>query len=136
MSEFKYRYFSCRNDRRLRNSIENPHFVQLDTPCVQELLSLRMDSPLCPTPWKTAGPYFEACNCDVARPCIFLSPPTSGDRTLLVAWHIDQGRFEQIDLDGLNAVLAVYSPAGRMLEVKWKATLCVDERGTRISAML
>ena len=66
----------------------------------------------------------------------FLKPATSGDCSLLVAWHIEQGRFGQIDLNGLNAVLAVYSPAGRMLEVKWKATLCVDERGTRISAML
>jgi hypothetical protein len=49
----------------------------------------------------------------------------------LVAWHIEQGRFGQIDLDGLNAVLAVYSPAGRMLEVKWKVALYVDERATQ-----
>jgi hypothetical protein len=77
--------------------------------------------------WKIAGSYFEACNCDVACPCIFLSPPTSGDCTLLIAWHIDQGRFGQIDLDGLNAVLAVHSP-GHMLEVKWKVALYVDER--------
>jgi hypothetical protein len=54
---------------------------------------------------------FEVCNCDVACPCLFLSPPTSGDSTDLLAWHIDHGRFGQIYLDGLNAVLAVHSPA-------------------------
>ena len=84
-----------------------------------------------PNSWKIAGFYFESCNCDVACPCIFLSPPTSGDCTLLVAWHIEQGRFGQIDLDGLNAVLAVYSPPGRMLEVKWKVALYVDERANQ-----
>ena len=29
--------------------------------------------------WKVTGTYFEACNCDVACPCIFLSPPTTGE---------------------------------------------------------
>jgi hypothetical protein len=45
----------------------------------------------------------------------------------LLAWHIDQGRFDEINLDGLNAALAAYSP-GHMLEVKWKVALYVDER--------
>ena len=83
-----------------------------------------------PNSWKIAGTYFEACNCAVACPCIFLGSPTSGDCTLLVAWHIDQGRFGQIDLGGLNAVLAVHSP-GHMLEVKWKVALYVDERANQ-----
>jgi hypothetical protein len=44
----------------------------------------------------------------------------------LIAWHIDRGRFGEIDLDGLNAVLAVHSP-GHMVEVKWKVAIDVDE---------
>jgi hypothetical protein len=60
----------------------------------------------------------------------FSEPPTTGDCTLLLAWHIDQGRFGQIDLDGLNAVLAVHSP-GHMMEVKWKVALYVDERANQ-----
>src|ERR1700732_3803488 len=83
-----------------------------------------------PTPWKIAGSYFEACNCEVACPCIFTSPPTNGECSVLIAWHIDQGRFEEIDLDGLNAVLAVHSP-GHMLEGKWKVALYVDERANQ-----
>jgi hypothetical protein len=83
-----------------------------------------------PTSWKIAGSYFEACNCEVACPCVFTSPPTDGECTVLIAWHIDHGRFGEIDLDGLNAVLAVHSP-GHMLEVKWKVALYVDERANQ-----
>ena len=83
-----------------------------------------------PTSLKIAGSFFEACNCAIACPCVFLSPPTTGDCTLLLAWHIDQGRFGQIDLDGLNAVLAVHSP-GHMMETKWKVALYVDERANQ-----
>src|ERR1700747_1304476 len=83
-----------------------------------------------PTSWKIAGSYFEACNCELACPCIFMSPPTSGECSVLIAWHIDQGRFGEVDLDGLNAVLAVHSP-GHMLEGKWKVALYVDERANQ-----
>jgi hypothetical protein len=83
-----------------------------------------------PDSWKISGSYFEACNCEVACPCVFLSPPTSGECTVLLAWHIDQGRFGQIDLEGLNAVLAAHSP-GHMLEVKWKVALYVDQRANQ-----
>src|SRR5215469_6541312 len=80
--------------------------------------------------WKISGSYFEACNCEVACPCVFLSPPTSGECTVLLAWHIDQGRFGQIELDGLNAELAARSP-GHMMEVKWKVALYLDERANQ-----
>lgn len=76
--------------------------------------------------WKLDGTYFEACNCDVACPCVFLSAPTPGECTVLIGWHINQGSFGDVALDGLNVALAVHSP-GHMLEVKWKAALYLDE---------
>jgi hypothetical protein len=80
--------------------------------------------------WKLKGDYFESCNCDAACPCIFLGPPTQGDCTVLVAWHIDDGNFGDTRLNGLNTVLAVHSP-GHMLQTKWKAALYLDERATQ-----
>lgn len=77
--------------------------------------------------WKLTGGYFEACNCDAACPCIFLGPPTKGDCTVLVAWHIDHGNFAGVKLDNLNTVLAAYSP-GHMLQTKWRVALYLDER--------
>lgn len=78
--------------------------------------------------WKVDGTYFETCNCPAACPCVFLSAPTDGECTVLVGWHINDGHFDDIDLQGLNAVLAVYAP-GHMAEVPWKAALYVDGKG-------
>jgi hypothetical protein len=79
------------------------------------------------TEWKLSGTYFEACNCDVACPCVFLSAPTSGECTALIGWHIDKGSFGDVVLDGLNVALAVHSP-GHMLDVKWKVALYLDDK--------
>ena len=76
--------------------------------------------------WKISGTYFEACNCDVACPCTFLSAPTNGQCNVLVGWHIENGNLANVNLDGLNVALAVHSP-GHMLAVKWKAAVYLDE---------
>ncbi len=80
--------------------------------------------------WTLKGSYFETCNCETACPCVFLSPPTEGECTVLIAWHVDQGRFGDVALDGLNVALAVHSP-GHMAEVKWKAALYLDARASQ-----
>lgn len=77
--------------------------------------------------WMISGTYFEACNCDVACPCIFLSDPTEDECTALVGWHIEEGHLEGVSLDGLNVVLAVVSP-GNMVQVKWDAAIYIDDQ--------
>lgn len=79
------------------------------------------------TTWNLNGSYFEACNCEAACPCVFLSAPSDGECTVLVAWHVERGSFGDVKVDGLNVALAVHSP-GHMAEVKWKAALYLDER--------
>jgi hypothetical protein len=79
--------------------------------------------------WSITGNYFEACNCEAACPCVFLSPPTTGDCTVLVGWHIDRGAFGDVALDDLGVALAVHSP-GPMTEVQWKAALYLDEKAS------
>ncbi|MBA3034244.1 MAG: DUF1326 domain-containing protein [Gammaproteobacteria bacterium] len=81
------------------------------------------------TTWNLKGSYFEACNCDVACPCVFLGAPTAEECTALVAWHVDQGNFGDVKVDGLNVALAVHSP-GHMAEVKWKVALYLDEKAS------
>ena len=44
-----------------------------------------------------------------------------------MAWHIDKGHFQQLQLDDLNIALACYSP-GHMREGNWQAALYVDAR--------
>jgi hypothetical protein len=80
------------------------------------------------TNWKADGTYFESCNCDVVCPCVFTSAPTEGNCKVLVAWHIDSGNYGELSLDGLNVVMAAYSP-GHMLETPWQVALYLDENG-------
>ena len=82
------------------------------------------------TQWSLTGTYFEACNCEAACPCVFTSPPTEGDCTALVAWHIDEGRFGEVALDGLNVALAVHAP-GTMVQTKWKVAAYFDDRAEK-----
>ena len=82
-----------------------------------------------PQNWSLEGSYFEACSCEAVCPCIFESPPSHGDCSVLYAWHIDSGHSNGASLDGLNVALAAYA-GGHMQHVKWLASLYLDERAT------
>ena len=77
--------------------------------------------------WSLTGTYFETCNCDAACPCVFLSAPTGDDCTLLIGWHIDNGHFDDVNLNDFNVALAVHSP-GHMLQVKWNVAVYLDDK--------
>jgi hypothetical protein len=79
--------------------------------------------------WSVSGTYFEACNCEAICPCVTLSPPTDGDCTVLLAWHVDNGSFDGTDLAGLNVVLMGHSP-GHMMQGQWKVALYLDQRAS------
>lgn len=79
--------------------------------------------------WSVNGTYFEACNCAAACPCVFLSAPTEGKCTVVVAWHIDKGSSDGASLDGFNVALLAHSP-GHMLMTKWKVALYLDSRAS------
>lgn len=79
------------------------------------------------TDWSVRGTYMEACNCEAVCPCIFFSPPTEGECTVLVGWRVEEGRYGEVSLDGMNAALLAYAP-GNMKDGGWKVALYVDER--------
>lgn len=79
------------------------------------------------TQWKLRGTYFETCNCEGICPCVVTSPPTEGECTVLIAWHIGQGNYGEVPLDGLNAALAVHSP-GNMVKTKWTVAAYLDKQ--------
>jgi hypothetical protein len=81
------------------------------------------------TKWNARGDYFETCNCQTLCPCIFLSPPTEGNCTVLVGWHIDSGKFADVSLDGLNVAAFFHSP-GPMHHGNWAAALYLDSRAS------
>ena len=79
--------------------------------------------------WKINGTFFETCNCESFCPCNFLAPPTEGECTAILAWHVNEGKQGDTDLAGLNVVVAVHSP-GHMMETKWKVAMYLDERAS------
>jgi hypothetical protein len=87
------------------------------------------------TRWELAGEYFENCNCDVVCPCE-ISPkgglqarPTQGTCDVFLAFHINEGRYGDVRLDGLN-VVAVFHTPGPMAEGNWIAAAYLDERAS------
>ena len=80
------------------------------------------------TSWNLSGTYFESCNCAIACPCIFLTPPNTddGDCKALLAWNIESGDFGGTNLDGLKVALAVNCP-GTMVDGNWRVALYIDE---------
>jgi hypothetical protein len=84
------------------------------------------------TSWQLSGDYFETCSCDYLCPCIYtnlMAQPTKGTCTVALVFHIAQGRFGQVVLDGLNFVVAARTP-GVMSEGNWAVGLLLDARAT------
>lgn len=84
--------------------------------------------------WKIEGDYFEACNCDIVCPCLFLGSPDRGECDVIVAWHIEKGHFGNESLDGLSVVAVFHTPGHMFTGPKWKAALYLDERASKEQA--
>src|SRR4051795_12648399 len=54
--------------------------------------------------WSIRGNHFVNCNCDYGCPCQFNALPTDGTCRAVLAWHIEEGHFGDVRLDGLMAV--------------------------------
>jgi hypothetical protein len=77
--------------------------------------------------WALRGTVFIACNCDYGCPCNFNARPTQGYCEGQWTWHIDEGRFGGVDLDGLTLTIAVKWP-GAIHEGDGNALILFDER--------
>ncbi|MFF9869348.1 DUF1326 domain-containing protein [Streptomyces sp. NPDC013953] len=55
--------------------------------------------------WRVAGDWFDTCKCNVPCPCSFAQPPTFGDCDGVLVWHIREGRYGDVVLDGLNVLM-------------------------------
>lgn len=54
--------------------------------------------------WWMKGDWFDACSCDIPCPCGFAQPPTDDHCQGLMAYHIREGAFGDVRLDGLNVI--------------------------------
>src|SRR5262244_4551093 len=83
--------------------------------------------------WHLSGDYFENCNCSVVCPCLvskappLTSRPTEGVCDVGVIFHIENGRYGDVTLDGLNVALAIHTP-GPMGEGNWAVGAYIDAK--------
>jgi len=80
-----------------------------------------------PTTWMIKGQVIIACNCDYGCPCNVNGRPTPGKCEGGWTWHIEQGSYGDLRLDGLNVGLYANWPAA-IHEGNGVATYLIDER--------
>ena len=78
--------------------------------------------------WTLKGDWFDVCKCTIPCPCTFAQAPNTGDCEGVLAWHVRDGKYGDIRLNGLNLV-GVSSFEGNVWDgAKAIMGLFVDER--------
>jgi hypothetical protein len=79
--------------------------------------------------WRLVGDWFDICSCDIPCPCEFAQAPTKNACEGMLAWHIREGHYGEVRLDGLN-LLALAAFEGNLWagEAKARMGLFIDER--------
>ena len=75
------------------------------------------------------GSLIEACSCNVNCPCWIGEDPDLGECFAIVAYGIERGQIQSVDVSGLSLVLICHIP-GNVLAGNWQVVALVDERGT------
>jgi hypothetical protein len=78
------------------------------------------------TNWMMKGQVIISCNCDYGCPCNVNGRPTTGKCEGGWTWHIEQGSYGDLRLDGLNIGLYCKWPAA-IHEGNGVATFLIDE---------
>lgn len=79
--------------------------------------------------WKIKGELVLSCNCTVFCPCVLSlgqHPPTEGSCHAWAGIRIDEGRFGDVELGGINVGLFLDIP-GPLARGNWTAGVFIDE---------
>jgi hypothetical protein len=85
------------------------------------------------TSWRMHGDVMEACSCATTCPCNFGSDPTPLPCEVVLGWRIEEGRYGNTRLDGLNVVFYARMP-GNIFQGNWTAGVYLDQRASREQA--
>ena len=82
------------------------------------------------TKYQLEGRLLEVCTCDILCPCWVGRDPDGGTCDAAVAWHIDKGTIQGVDVSGLTIAMSAHIP-GNILQGNWKALVYVDDQATQ-----
>jgi hypothetical protein len=78
--------------------------------------------------WQAEGDWFDVCKCDIPCPCEFARAPTYGDCDGILVWHIRNGTYGSVKLDGLSVVALGYFKGNIWAGAKATMGIFIDER--------
>ena len=79
--------------------------------------------------YQLQGTLLEACTCNVLCPCWIGEDPDGGTCQSIMAYHLDSGTINGVDVSGLTLAAVVFIP-GNVLAGNWKQAVFVDGRAT------
>lgn len=77
--------------------------------------------------YRLSGRFLEACDCYVPCPCWFDNDPNEDACTGVVAWQIENGEIEGVDVTGLSVVSVSQHGGHRDLAHHMRVVLLLDE---------
>jgi hypothetical protein len=79
--------------------------------------------------YQLEGRLLEVCDCNVLCPCWIGEDPDNGTCQAALAYHVDQGTAEGVDISGRTLALIAHIP-GNVLHGDWKVAVFVDDEAT------
>jgi hypothetical protein len=76
--------------------------------------------------YELEGRLLEVCTCKAICPCWVGDDPDGGHCEGVLAWHMDKGSINGVDVSGCTIACVAYIP-GNVLKGGWKAAMYVDD---------
>jgi hypothetical protein len=76
------------------------------------------------------GRLLEVCTCNVLCPCWVGEDPDNGTCDSVLAWRVDSGTIEGVDVAGVTLVASVHIPGNVLTPASWRAALFFDVETT------
>lgn len=80
-------------------------------------------------PYTLEGQLLEVCTCKVLCPCWIGEDPDNGTCDGTLAWKVEKGDINGVDVSGLTICVLAHIP-GNILEGNWRAVVFVDDRAS------
>ena len=75
------------------------------------------------------GSILEVCDCNVLCPCWIGEDPDNGTCDSVIAYHVDRGEIEGVDVSGLTMAMVAHIP-GNVLNGNFRTMTFVDDRAS------
>src|SRR6185295_20365351 len=80
--------------------------------------------------YEIEGRLLEVCTCNVLCPCWVGEDPDYTTCDTTIAWGIEKGTVEGVEVDGLTIAVSAHIPRNILEPKSWTAVVFVDDRAT------